>query len=84
VYGFVRRDKASVWPGGKGENYDMAQALDRLTAIKEKVSAAEISDTVAEIDAKDFQRARRDPKLRSFAKAADERLGKLRAAGRID
>jgi hypothetical protein len=62
----------------------MAQALDRISAVKGKASSEEIDETVAEIDAKEFRRARRDPKLRSFAKAADERLGKLRAAGQID
>jgi hypothetical protein len=62
----------------------MAQTLDRLAAVTEKASAAEARDTVADIDAKEFQRARQDPKLRRFAKSADERLDKLRAAGRID
>lgn len=61
----------------------MAQAVDRIIAVREKASAEEISGAVTEIDAKDFRRARRDPKLRSFAKAADERLEKLRAAGQI-
>jgi len=62
----------------------MAQALDRISAVKGKTSAKEIDETVAEIDAKDFQRARRDPKLRSFAEGADDRLRKLRTAGQID
>ncbi|HET8862297.1 MAG TPA: hypothetical protein VFM94_03505 [Solirubrobacterales bacterium] len=58
--------------------------MDRFTVIKGKASSAEIGETVAEIDAKAFRRARQDPKLRSFAKAADERLGDLRTAGQID
>lgn len=62
----------------------MAQALDRITVIKGKASPEEIGETVAEIDAKDFRRARKDPRLRNFAKAADERLSELRTAGQID
>jgi hypothetical protein len=62
----------------------MAQTLGHLTAIQGKASAEEASETIAEIDAKEFRRARRDPKLRRFVKAADERLGKLRASGQID
>lgn len=62
----------------------MAQALDRITTAKGKASAEEIRGTVAEIDAKDFERARQDPRLHNFAEAADERLEKLRAAGQID
>ena len=62
----------------------MAQTLGRLAAVTGKASAEEVDGTVAEIDAKDFKRARQDPKLHRFAKAADERLGKLRAHGQID
>lgn len=62
----------------------MAQTLGRLTAVTERASAKEANETVAEIDAKEFRRARQDPKLRRFAKAADERLGKLRVEGQID
>jgi len=62
----------------------MAQALDRITTINGKASAEPVNDAVAEIDAKDFRRARRDPALRSFAEAADERLKGLRASGQFD
>ncbi len=62
----------------------MAQTLDRLAAVTGKASTEEIDGTVAEIDAKEFQRARKDPRLRRFAKAADERLAKLRSRGQID
>lgn len=62
----------------------MAQALGRLTKSRERAFEDKADETVAEIDAKEFQRARQDPKLRRFAAAADERLEKLRAAGRID
>ncbi len=62
----------------------MAQALDRIAVTKGKVSAEEAGDAVAEIDAKEFRRAQRDPMLRDFARAADERLKELRAADQID
>lgn len=62
----------------------MAQTLNRFAVIVDKPSAEEGDGAVAEIDAKEFRRARRDPRLRRFAKAADERLGKLRAQGQID
>ncbi|HEX9966598.1 MAG TPA: hypothetical protein VGB06_01500 [Solirubrobacterales bacterium] len=62
----------------------MAQALDRLAAIRDKASASEVESPVAEIDAGEFRRARQDSKLRRFAKAADERLHKMRSAGRMD
>jgi hypothetical protein len=58
--------------------------LDRLAAVQRKASAEEATETVAEIDAKEFRRARQDPRLHRFARAADERLQKLRAADQID
>lgn len=68
----------------KGDTATMAQTLDRLAAVQGKASAEGAAETVAEIDAKEFRRARQDPKLHRFARAADERLQKLRAAGQID
>jgi hypothetical protein len=62
----------------------MAQALNRIATVKGKASVEEIRGTAAEIDAKDFERAQQDPRLRDFVKAADERLEKLRTAGQID
>lgn len=61
----------------------MAQALGRLNAVKPQAFVEEVSETVAEIDAKEFRRARQDPKLRRFATAADKRLQKLRSNGQI-
>jgi hypothetical protein len=62
----------------------MAQTVDRLITVKGRASSKEANKTIAEIDAKEFRRARQDPKLQRFAEAADERLGKLREAGQID
>lgn len=62
----------------------MAQTLNRLAAVAGRAAAEESPGAVAEIDAKEFQRARKDPRLRRFAKAADERLKKLRSRGQID
>lgn len=62
----------------------MAQASGRLTESRKRAFVDKASETVAEIDAKEFQRARRDPSVRRFAAAADERLKRLRAAGQID
>jgi len=62
----------------------MAEVQSRFAAITEKPPADGSDGSLTEIDAKEFRRARRDPRLRRFARAADERLGKLRARGQID
>lgn len=39
--------------------------------------------TFAEIDAKKFERARKNPTVKRFARAADERLRKLKDSGKV-
>ena len=62
----------------------MARTFDRRTVVSDIVSRAEKEKTFADIDAKAFQRARRDPIVRQFAAEADSHLKRLRDEGRID
>lgn len=53
-------------------------SLDGLTASRKRHAAA-----TADIDAKAFDSARKDPVVQRFAAAADAHLRRLRAEGRI-
>lgn len=59
---------------------------DRMvrTADTQAGKRKSIDQSFAEIDAKKFERARRDPKVRQVHDAADRHMERLREEGRID
>lgn len=58
--------------------------LDRKVKNNQVASQPQPNQAFAEIDAKQFDRARKDPKLKDLHAAADRHLETLRTEGRID
>jgi hypothetical protein len=58
--------------------------LDRKIKNNQVASRPKQDQSFAEIDAKEFDRARKDAKLKHLHAAADRHLETLRSEGRID
>lgn len=58
---------------------DQKMSLDGLAASRKRHA-----DAAADIDAKAFESARKDPVVQRFAASADAHLRRLRAEGRIN
>lgn len=58
--------------------------VDRKARTKQVAHKTEREQPFAEIDAKQFDRARKDPRVQQLHAAADRHLETLRAEGRID
>jgi hypothetical protein len=57
---------------------------DRKVKTKQVADQTEQERPFAEIDAKRFDRARKDPKVQQLHAAADRHMETLRAEGRVD
>jgi hypothetical protein len=63
----------------------MALMDRKVRAAKPQAGKRKSNDqTFAEIDAKKFERAKKNPKIKEFVAAADDHIETLMAEGRID
>lgn len=85
----IERDRAfqPPWLVSSQKHHDersLMAILDRKVETDQVANQPEPDQSFAEIDAKQFDRARKDPKTQHLHAAADRHLETLRAEGRID